>query len=118
MPIHDKHIPTIETRAEVSAHISFGTTQDIVAKILGISVDTLAIHYRQEIDTANAVAVKKVAGKLFKKAFEDEDLSAQIFYLKTRGRWRTVDHEPPAAQSTIEDSAKRLAEEKAKEKEY
>jgi len=118
MAIHDKHTPTIETRAEVSSHVAFGTTQDVIAKILGISIDTLAKHYRQEIDTANAVAVRRVAGKLYAKAYEQDDLSAQIFYLKTRGRWRTADSEPPVQPSTLDDSAQRLAEEKAKEKDY
>jgi hypothetical protein len=48
-----------------------GITQEGVARVLDISVDTLGRHYRTELDTSIDKAVAKVAGSL-----------------KTRGRWR------------------------------
>ena len=44
-------------------------------------------HYQKELDTGLNKAIEKVAGVLFKKAFVEEDLSAVIFFLKTRARW-------------------------------
>jgi transposase len=82
---------TDEARIKVTALKSFGITNEEIATHIGISVDTLNRYYQRELDTAIIDANAKVAGKLFKKATEDEDLGAQIFWLKTRGRWRTED---------------------------
>ena len=88
-----KHLPTDISRAEVTALTSFGNTQEEVALYLEISVDTLTRHYRRELDTAVVKANAMVARGLFNKATKQDDLSAQIFWLKTRGRWRTADNE-------------------------
>jgi len=87
------HEPTEKTKAEVAALTSFGNTQEEVAAYLGICVDTLVKYYRYELDTAVVRANAMVAKKLFNKAVNENDLSAQIFWLKTRGRWRTADQE-------------------------
>jgi hypothetical protein len=67
-----------------------GITQEGVARTLGISIDTLQRHYREELDTATDKAVAKVAGSLFQKAIGDGPQSAAcaMFSLKTRGKWR------------------------------
>lgn len=87
------HIPTDEWRAEVRALKSFGVSHEMIARHLKIDEDTLAKHYRDDLDTAVVNANAMVAGKLFKKATVDEDLTAIIFWLKTRARWRTADKE-------------------------
>lgn len=98
------HDPTDKTRAEVSALTSFGNTQEEIASYLGISVDTLARKYRDELDNALVRANAKVAAKLFRKATEDNDLTAIIFWLKTRAKWREKDdhNEKSAAESALE----------------
>lgn len=87
------HYPTSETRAEVAALVSFGITQDKIALHLEISIDTLDRHYRKELDTAVTNANAKVASRLFAKATDGDDLTAMIFWLKTRARWRERDDE-------------------------
>lgn len=87
------HKPTDKTRAEVAALTSFGNTQEEIATYIGISVDTLDRHYRDELDNSVVRANAKVAGKLFKKCVEQEDLTAIMFWLKTRARWREKDPE-------------------------
>lgn len=105
------HKVTSETRAEVSALISFGINQEDVAKHLRISVDTLDKHYRYELDTAIVNANAKVAAKLYKKATEDEDLGAIIFWLKTRARWRTEDSKMESeSKKQIEADIRQLRE--------
>jgi len=85
------HQPTEATRQTVSLHATVGTKQDVIAEILGISVDSLQRHYRAEIDTSREKANASVGGALFKKAMGG-DTTAMIFWLKTRARWReTVD---------------------------
>lgn len=93
MPDTTPHQPTEKTRAEVTALTSFGNTQEEIASYLGICVDTLAKYYRHELDTAVIRANAQVARALFNKAVNQDDLSAQVFWLKTRGRWRTADQE-------------------------
>jgi DNA-binding NarL/FixJ family response regulator len=78
-----EHVPTPQSKAEVSALVSFGNNQEQIAQYLKISVDTLARHYRSELDTALIAANAQVANKLFRKATEENDLTAMIFWLKT-----------------------------------
>ncbi len=102
MPDTTPHKPTVASRAEVSALTSFGNTQEEIAKYLGICIDTLAKYYRHELDTAAVTANAKVARCLFSKAVDQDDLSAQIFWLKTRGRWKTADQDKEADKSPAE----------------
>jgi len=92
MPDPTPHEPTHKTRAEVSALTSFGHTQEEIAAHLYICVDTLVKYYRDELDNSVVRSNAKVASKLFKKAVDQEDLTAIIFWLKTRARWRERDH--------------------------
>lgn len=97
------HEPTSEIRAQVSALTSFGNTQEEIALFLSFSVETLVKYYRYELDTAAIRANAKVANKLFLKAVEQDDLSAQIFWLKTRGKWRTAEQEDKKPPSHVEN---------------
>lgn len=110
--------PTDTNRAEVKALVSFGNTQIEIAKYLNISDETLRIHYRRELDTAAIQANAAVARRLYQKAVEQDDLSAQIFWLKTRGRWRTIDNEIIINNNSIEDIQKHAERIKAAEKDY
>jgi len=88
-----KHEPTETTRAEVAALVSFGIPQEDIALHLDIDRSTLIHYYRRELDTAVTRANAKVANRLYNKAVNQDDLQAQIFWLKTRGKWRTADKE-------------------------
>lgn len=85
------HEPTEKTRAEVGALVSFGNSQEEIAAHLGICEDTLVKYYREELDNSLVRANAKVAAKLFRRATDGDDLSAMIFWLKTRGKWREKD---------------------------
>ena len=104
------HVPNDKTRAEVGALTSFGNTQEQIADHLGISVDTLAKHYRDELDNSVVRANAKVAAKLFRKATEGDDLSAMIFWLKTRGKWREKDEEGTTNKKLVEMLIDKLVE--------
>ena len=93
MPDPTPHKPTEKTRAEVSALRSFGHTQEEIASHLHICVDTMIKYYKDELDNSVLRANAKVANKLYRRAVESDDLQAQIFWLKTRARWRTQDKE-------------------------
>jgi len=107
------HIPTSETRAEVSALVAYGIKQEQIAKRLRISVDTLAKHYGHELEMGLANAINEVANVLFSKAVDDRDLGAVIFFLKTRGRWREKDpEENKQAMSIIESLLEKIPQQK------
>ncbi|CAB4152205.1 hypothetical protein UFOVP685_23 [uncultured Caudovirales phage] len=100
--ISKPHEPTDKTRAEVGALVSFGNTQEQIADHLGIDINTLVKYYRDEIDNSVVRANAKVAAKLFRKATEGDDLSAMIFWLKTRGKWREKDDEGVTNKKLVE----------------
>lgn len=68
-----------------------GLTQERIANALGVSEDILREHYRHELDTAADMANRAVAGKLYQKAMQG-NVPCMIFWLKTRARWREVQH--------------------------
>lgn len=85
------HVPTDKDRRIVEMMTAGGITQEGIARVIGISVDTLVKYYRDEIDTALDKANAQVAGCLFKKATSDDhpnSVTAAIFWMKTRGRWK------------------------------
>lgn len=85
------HEPTPEQRALVHLHSMTGTPVKMIARILNMSDNTLCKHYRDELDLGKYHANAAVAGCLFKKATKGDDTQAQIFWMKTQGRWRTVE---------------------------
>ena len=87
------HKVTEKTKTEVRALSSFGIPQEQIALYLGISVDTLSRRYKREIEIGPVHANAQVAGCLYNKAVKENDITAIIFWLKTRARWKTADNE-------------------------
>jgi hypothetical protein len=74
--------------------VAAGIPQERIANVLEIDQETLAKHYRRELDTASSDANSQVAGSLFRRAIDEnhpQGTAAAIFWLKTRGRWREAD---------------------------
>jgi hypothetical protein len=87
------HLATDDTRKKVYELSSVGTTYEDIAKVIGISHDTLTKYYRPELDRGRIDANAIIAGTLFKQA-QDGNTSAAIFWLKTRAQWKeTQKHE-------------------------
>lgn len=88
------HEPSPASRQLVQLHATIGTTQAVIADILGIDDKTLRLHYREELDHASAQANATIGGALFNKA-KSGDTTAMIFWMKTRAGWREkheIDH--------------------------
>ncbi len=88
-----EHVPNEDTKQLVSELKAFGNTHEQIASILKITPETLLKHYRELLDNASALMGHKVAKNLVRKAIDDNDTSAMMFYLKTRCRWREKDKE-------------------------
>ena len=84
------HQPTEASRRQVRALAAYGIPQDEIATVVGISKPTLEKHYREELDNGHVKANVKVAENLYRKATGEgrEAVTAAIFWLKTRARWK------------------------------
>lgn len=78
---------TAKDRQLVETMIGFGIPAEDVAKVIGISRTTLDRHYKPQIELGVTKVNARVAGFLFTNA-EKGNVTAQIFWLKTRARWR------------------------------
>ena len=102
--------PTEELRAKVRQLSTFGVSQDDVAKIVECSPKTLRKHFRRELDRGAAEANAAIAGYLFQNA-KAGNVAAQIFWLKTRARWKpSPDIEEIVAPAGPSDADKRVFE--------
>ncbi|MHB1266405.1 MAG: hypothetical protein ACYCY2_02240 [Acidithiobacillus ferriphilus] len=85
-------------REKVKLLCAMGIPQEDICKLImgptgvHITAKTLAKHFREELDTASIIANQQVAGALFRMATDPKGgmkaVTAQIFWLKTRARWR------------------------------
>lgn len=80
--------PNDKDRAVVRAMAGYGVPQHDIAKVLHIHDDTLRKYYHQELATAETETSAQVAHSLFLNATQHNNVAAQIFWLKTRARWK------------------------------
>jgi hypothetical protein len=99
-----QHEPTEQARKTVEAMAGFGVPQYDIARIIGVSPETLRLHYGTELDTGGIKANAAVAKNLFRIAQGTgrEAVVACIFWLKARAGWREA-----AAPSPVEDTGKK-----------
>lgn len=86
-PLHE---PTDDQRKMVRAMAGYGTPQADIALVVDVSLPTLRLHYRRELDVSMAEANVQVARSLFNMAVHDKNTAAAIFWLKARAGWREV----------------------------
>ena len=68
---------------------AYGVPENDISRVVGVDAKTLRKHYREELDLGETKANAQVAGFLFNAA-KNGNVTAQIFWLKTRARWREV----------------------------
>src|ERR1700719_2139554 len=77
-----------ETVREKVRHLAgVGVRQDDIARIIGCAPKTLRKQCRDDLDRGVAEANAMVSGSLFAAA-KGGNVTAQIFWLKTRAHWR------------------------------
>jgi len=86
------HKPDPAQRRQVEAMAAYGIPEANIARVMNIDAKTLRKHYRDELDLGATKANAQVAGFLFNSA-RNGNVTAQIFWLKTRARWREVPSE-------------------------
>lgn len=81
------HRPDPSQRRQVEALAAYGIPEADISGVVGIDPKTLRKYYREELDLGEAKANAQVAGFLFNAA-RNGNVTAQIFWLKTRAKWR------------------------------
>jgi hypothetical protein len=81
------HRPDSVQRRQVEAMAAYGIPEPEISRTVGVDPKTLRKHYRDELDLGTTKANAQVAGFLFNSA-KNGNVTAQIFWLKTRARWR------------------------------
>jgi hypothetical protein len=87
-----RFVATEALREKVWHLAGLGVPQDDIAKIVGCAPKTLRKRFRAELDRGVAEANAVIAGCLFAAA-KAGNITAMIFWMKTRARWR---ERPPA----------------------
>jgi len=89
-----RYKPNDEDRRQVKALVAFGLTIPQIAVVMGKGEATIKRHFKTEIRSGKLAANAKVAQALFKVATEGKgspQVTAAIFWLKTQGRWSTIE---------------------------
>jgi hypothetical protein len=85
--VRRSHRPDPSQRRQVEALAAYGIPEADISGVVGIDPKTLRKHYRDELDLGETKANAQVAGFLFNAA-KNGNVTAQIFWLKTRAKWR------------------------------
>ena len=86
------HQPDPAVRRQVEAMAAYGIPAEDISRVVGIDAKTLRKHYRDKLDLGTTKANAQVAGFLFNSA-RNGNVTAQIFWLKTRACWKETPHE-------------------------
>jgi len=81
------HRPDPSQRRQVEALAAYGIPEADISGVVGIDPKTLRKYYRDELNLGETKANAQVAGFLFNAA-KTGNVTAQIFWLKTRAKWR------------------------------
>jgi hypothetical protein len=84
-------IPTDTQREQVKSFAAFGTSQEEIARRLGIrSLKTLPKHYCKELDDGPMEANYKVGKSLYDMAISGRHPGAAMYWLTNRAGWRPI----------------------------
>jgi hypothetical protein len=80
--------PTDKDRRIVETMTGFGATQEDIGRVIGLSLNTLRKYFENELQQGVIKANTAVAQSLFETATKDKNVTAMIFWLKTRAGWK------------------------------
>lgn len=80
------HVKTEEIAERVEHLCAYGMDHTMIARMFGISHDTLTKYYRDELDVGKSKVVEQVANSLKRNAMSG-DVQAQKFFLSSRAGW-------------------------------
>lgn len=81
------HEPTKGSREQIREYTAAGLTQEQMAVLIDLDLKTLRKYYSDDMKKGEAYACSKVGGTIFQRAI-DGDVTAMIWYSKTRMGWK------------------------------
>lgn len=100
--------------SKVEAMAGFGLSVNEIARVFGINEQVLKSSFAEQLDCGAIKANARVAESLYRKALGDgrESVTAAIFWLKTRARWKEtmVSEVTHSADNSIAALLQRVAE--------
>lgn len=84
----NEYIPTEKDREKIILATAYGMSRKHMCFLLGISFPTLKKHFKNELELGSDIANFTVASKLYQNAVENNNTSAQIFWLKAKAGWK------------------------------
>ena len=113
-PVEDLGPLPYASRVETMA--GYGRSADEISNVLDIEVEELKASYAKQLSGGQIKANARVAESLFRQAIGEgrESVTAAIFWLKTRARWKETSVHEHSGRSTHEDFIEQcMAEERA-----
>ena len=93
MPTGYNFKPNDKHREDIRIMMAVGATQEQMAEILGISVDTLVNYFADEFRTGKIRQNREVAKTAYQRAISGQSDAMTAFWLKTQARWRETMNE-------------------------
>ena len=78
------HKPTEEGRRQVEDMSGYGVRQEVICKVMRVSLPTLHKYYRDELDAGDGRAQAAIGEALYDKAVVGRDTASLIFLAKVR----------------------------------
>src|SRR5258708_7897103 len=82
-----RFLPSDEQRRLVRSLAAIGMTQQKIARLIGVSHKTLTKRCRDELERGSIEAEAEVAKSWFQMARSGKNLTAAVYFLKTKGWW-------------------------------
>lgn len=103
-----EHVPDEKTRQTVIVLAGAGVGAEIIAQVIGLSVNTLSKYYDGEVKNGAAMANAMVGANLFKQATKDDirAVTAAVMWLKMRAGWNEHGPLPPVLREQKEKAEK------------
>lgn len=83
-----EHVPTEKQREAVEEAIGLGLTQEQIAKVMGIHVNTLVRHYKEELEMGKVAKIAALSRTMFSIGTDRTHkgvVPAAMYLLKTQG---------------------------------
>jgi len=84
--------PTDDDYSKVEEMVTIGLDQHTIAKVMGISNDTLTKYYSHNLLVGKEKRTARVAGVAYEMAVSGESPSMTTFWLKTQAGWSPKHH--------------------------
>jgi len=79
--------PSAELANQIGLLVAIGTTQESIARILRMSLDTLHRYYKDDLELGSAKAGAVVGGKIFEAAKRGEQWACTLWAARRMG-WK------------------------------